>query len=354
MTIRATNSNTRPILTGGKTPTTEPGQAGPLLTVPEYPKRDRLQLTSEAAQKSEEAKVSTTSTQAEVVSKVEASKTGTVQAETTKTETATGADTKKSEEAKKPLRNRGLSSRWGQNPFAEQETFVQTALGGQATSFKNKAGASVELTIVKGDKTSAGFDQYKLKVGNGAINVTVAPGLDAKMLLAKLVDYYTRVPEHLRGNLKEVALENRHNPTDAYWAKVYGQEEFSSAATAGGGLITFWNLAGNPINFGEDTFHHEMGHLIGDSLTKSRKEHATMVPPGWEEAAKADNDRVSRYSGMNPDEDFAETWSYYIYGMSDPAALEALRERVPNRVEICEAIYRNEFDGKRGKGKSND
>lgn len=363
MTIRATNSTYRPTaLNGTKAPAPAAMDDTPSATA-RGAKGDRLALSPQATEVAADdlnaavlAKVRGTAgtTTPEVTTpeskqpETTKAETTTSQSETAKTEankseaatsqTRTETPEKKPEADKKPLFNH--TSYFSQTEhFKQQQPVIEAALAGQPASFKNLLGASVDVAITKGANTSDGYEQYQLKVGTGSFKVTVAPDQDIKALLTKVVEYYSRFPEHMRDGLKSIALETRQNPEDAYWAKVYGNDSFSSAATAGNGAISFWHLKDNPINLSEDTFNHEMGHLLGEAQHTKGPEHGSRVPVGWQEAAKADDDQVSHYAGMNPDEDFAETWSYYLYARTDAKAMEALRERVPNRLKILDALY---------------
>lgn len=223
-----------------------------------------------------------------------------------------------------------------------QEEAVQKALTGDVVTFKTLDGLELALRITPRDASKEALethDFYRLTVGETPVDLKVAKGLNASENLAKLLEYWSKVPAHLRGALKAVELEVTVNPEDAYWAKVFGETSFASAATAGGGTITFWNLQENPYNLSEGTFNHEMGHLIGAGFSSSRTRHAEMVPPGWEEAIAADGNDVSSYGSHNPNEDFAEAWRYYLLATKDPERLREFEEKHPNRVKILRAVH---------------
>lgn len=355
MTIRATQKNTAPIAPAGAKAPAAPDQAVTATAAAEARSGDRLELTSQvqAASTSLAETVARTATaQSELAMKPETTEAVKTEPEKkadmvepeVKNDAATTATVKpetapEQTQKAKPLLTNHLPYYTQKQFFSEHEPLIETAIGGQTVSYANSFGKAVDVTITKGDNAADGHEQYRLKLGNRSIEVSVAPNLPAKTLLAKVVEYLSRFPEPLTGGLKTIALETGHSPLDAYWAKTFNNTSFASAATAGEGVITFWNLAENPINLSEDTFSHEMGHLIGESLKRTGPEFATRVPEGWVEAAKADDDKVSNYAGMNPDEDFAETWSYYLFSKSDEKAMDDLRTRVPNRVKILDALY---------------
>lgn len=232
-----------------------------------------------------------------------------------------------------------------------QEAAIARAIAGEPAGFETLDGKPVVVQVAreaasKSEGPSGPREHYRMTIEGSAFDVKVAKDLDPKEPFAKMVDYYSKVPEHVRPALKSVELETVPNPQDAYWAKVYGRDSFSSAATAGGGNITFWDLANNPYNLNEGHFNHEMAHLIGSGYSQSRTRHAEMVPPGWEEAIKADGNQVSAYGSNNPNEDFSETWRYYLEARRSPESLAAFQEKYPNRTKILEAIYRGDYEGK--------
>lgn len=232
-----------------------------------------------------------------------------------------------------------------------QEAVIEKALAGDIIAFPSSNGATAIVRVAPLDAKKAASDAQakqamRLTVDGHQFQVTVDSGLDTKESLAKLADYLSQVPGHLRPALKSVTLSKTPNPEDAYWARVYGLDSFSSAATAGGGAITIWNLKENPHNLNEGVFNHEMAHLIGSAYSTSKTRHAEMIPPGWEDAMRADNKGVSNYGSHNANEDFSEGWRYYLEARRTPETLKEFKEKFPNRSRILEAIYEKTFEGK--------
>ncbi|MNX36214.1 hypothetical protein D3C86_664950 [compost metagenome] len=232
-----------------------------------------------------------------------------------------------------------------------QEAVIEKALAGEIIAFPNSSGATAIVRLAPLDAKKAASDAQakqaiRLTVDGHQFQVTLDAGLDPKESLAKLADYISKVPGHLRPALKSVTLSQTPNPEDAYWARVYGLDSFSSAATAGGVAITIWNLKENPHNLNEGVFNHEMAHLIGTAYSTSRTRHAEMIPPGWEDAIRADSGRVSNYAAHNANEDFSEAWRYYLEARQTPEKLREFKEKYPNRSRILEAIYEKTFEGK--------
>ncbi len=230
-----------------------------------------------------------------------------------------------------------------------QEAAIGRAIGGEAVSFATLTERTVAVRIArqepsKRDGASEPRESFRLTIDGATFDVKVAKGLDPNEEMAKLVEYFVKVPPHLQRALKSVELEVDANPSDAYWAEVFGQSTFASAATAGGGNITFWKLAENPYNLSEGTFNHEMAHLIGAGYSTSRTRHAEMIPPGWEDAIKADAKAISDYGSNNANEDFSEAWRAYLFARRTPEMLKEFQEKYPNRARILEAIFKGEFD----------
>ncbi|MGE0495356.1 MAG: hypothetical protein AB7S38_39485 [Vulcanimicrobiota bacterium] len=232
-------------------------------------------------------------------------------------------------------------------PPAEQlrRAKLQSALERSETiSITNSAGESVEVRL---SETGSQNDKrvFQIQMGRHSLTVKIPEGQDPIEVLGRLVDYWSQIPEHLRGQAQTVIIENGRNPADASWAETYGIPGFTSAATAGGGTITFWNGVGNLT---EQTFNHEMGHLIGERRTPAERQLEQQFGPwgrwprGWEQAAQADGNHVSEYATHATAEDFAESWAHYLEAREQ--GREALREfrlRYPHRAAYLDAIYEN-------------
>lgn len=353
MSIQASTSNPRPNpLAGIKPPNPLPGDDAPLVPALEALQPDRLQL-SPSTQLAAATKAATTPESTPETAEAKPLKpegtgpdvSGTVVSPETTRNEASQPKTTPEAPVRKSLMN-FPPYHASIIPLTEQRAAVERALGGSPAAFKGAGGATVDLSIAKRPNTLEGHEQFQLTVGSTSIEVTVAPDLDKNELLPRLVDAYAKVPEHLRVILKKVVLQSATNPLDEYWSKQFGANQFASGASAGDGLITFWKLQQHTHNLSQGTFNHELGHLIGEDYSTSHTQFATHVPPGWAEAAQADKDLVSDYAGHNPDEDFAETWSFYVYARTDPQAMAAMRERFPNRIKILDALYNNEFERK--------
>ncbi|MCA9793523.1 MAG: hypothetical protein KC910_17050, partial [Candidatus Eremiobacteraeota bacterium] len=132
-------------------------------------------------------------------------------------------------------------------PPAEQlkRAKLQGALDRSGTvSVTNSAGETVEVRL---SETASQKDKrvFQIQMGRHSLTVKIPEGQDPIEVLGRLVDYWSQIPEHLRGQAQTVVIENGRNPADASWAETYHIPGFTSAATAGDGTITFWNGVGN-------------------------------------------------------------------------------------------------------------
>ena len=192
------------------------------------------------------------------------------------------------------------------------------------------------------------------KEGGKALYSTTVDGLTFEVSLpensarpantiGKIADYVAETPPGLRPALKSLSVEDGANPQDDYFARKYGMPGFQSAATAGGGHITFWN---GTQNLQRDVLNHEMGHVVAEGLndrsgnwtTGPNGEYVT-APKGWPEAATSDHREVSSYGQVHLSEDFAEAWkSYQEARRLGPASTEDFRNRYPNRAALLDQV----------------
>lgn len=63
----------------------------------------------------------------------------------------------------------------------------------------------------------------------------------AEQFACELLQEYVKIPQQMRHVLKEVRISDGPNPADKEWEKRYGIPGFSSAASAGDGVMTFCN-----------------------------------------------------------------------------------------------------------------
>lgn len=219
---------------------------------------------------------------------------------------------------------------------------------------------SMEMKELNGRTVNVGFKRtgtegdlavYEMTAEGQTVTLKAAPEEDLPWEMARAAQLVTQISPKHRKVVKLIEIHNEANPMDAYWEKTYNMPGFVSAATATQSKIQFWN--GNR-NMYEATFHHEVGHLVGQRLSKKGD---SFVPEGWEDAAKADAKVPTSYAGASMVEDFAESYSVYVTlrngrpayaaGTKDLAEFE---EKYPNRAKLLAAFYEAEMSAPEPKG----
>jgi uncharacterized Zn-binding protein involved in type VI secretion len=134
-------------------------------------------------------------------------------------------------------------------------------------------------------------------------------------------------------SINTVVLSPNVNPDDAYWAQQYNTPGFQSAATGGGGVVTYYPVMATADQQGMDsTMLHESGHCLSGKLYNN-----VTTPPQWQAAMTADNRSVSAYSDNATAEDFAESTS--MYGATKGTSCEATaRQLYPKRYEELDKL----------------
>jgi hypothetical protein len=94
--------------------------------------------------------------------------------------------------------------------------------------------------------------------------------------LGKLRESLDAAPKVLSKHLVSVDMLSGRNPGDVYWTERYDGEEFHAGATAGGGVMTYYQ--GRDANI--STTRHELAHLAQETNGPSHDE--------WVEAIRAD------------------------------------------------------------------
>jgi hypothetical protein len=229
---------------------------------------------------------------------------------------------------------------------------VGTALeSGESGTFVNGNGDEVEFEVEQGESTED-HDVYSVTVGGNEVTVNIPPGENAEEVLARLTDFYSQQPENVQGAVNTINIEPGRNPSDEYWAEEYDTPGFTSAATGGGGTITFWN---GSQYVQEGIFDHEFGHNIGSAVRNEQNAEtgwfgdvvnsivdsitgdadSQNVPRGYSQAAEGDGNSVSDYGDNAIAEDFAETWEAYSTALEQgPKALAAFQLQYPDRYAL--------------------
>lgn len=233
--------------------------------------------------------------------------------------------------------------------------FVQTALEtGQGVRFKNGNGENATISL-KQNRNVGTSASYTLGMGQDKLEIQVPPGVDPTVALGRVADYYSQQKENLRGALDTIRIDANPNPDNEYWGKKYGIEDFRSAATGGGGKITFYE---GLSHLNESVFNHEFGHNVGAAVrvaqdrearqtgqlgamkrldTQTGDNRSANVPRGQSRAAAADGRSVSNYGESSIGEDFAEFFEAYREAEEKgSAALARLAKKYPNRYALLQ------------------
>ena len=224
--------------------------------------------------------------------------------------------------------------------IAQQELAILEAVNsGKPVSFTNANGHTEELTVRQIQNTR----------GNAVYEITGADGhtmrieselgaSENRTVLARLADYYTQFPEHLRDSVNKIEFRRESDDTAAAVFYPFGDR------------IVFYD---GLRNLNEEVFDHEFAHGIGyenDGLGEDVLGYIGRIftgsagegtPKGWTEAIAADPEpRISDYANTNIKEDFAECWAAYMEARDNgPEALAKLEEAYPARYAIMDELY---------------
>lgn len=220
------------------------------------------------------------------------------------------------------------------------------AQGGAPVPFVNSDGVTENVQVQPLAPTlfplPANFQPtYEVQVGDSpSFTVTFEDeAVDHNQALAALVDGYSETSPELRGSLHTVTVSPDPKINDITGGAT------SATATFNTGNITF-HEGDKYLN--ADTFHHELGHLIGADQPGGFGPFSLFgdaAPEGWGEAAAQDGNFVTPYaeSGHTQNdsynEDFAESWAAYMTAVDEgPSALDAFAARYPARFAILEGL----------------
>lgn len=219
-----------------------------------------------------------------------------------------------------------VNEREDQELIAQQEAQIAESLanGGDTVSFTNSNGETEELSVRQVESTG-GDVVYELEGEDGNI-IRVESGLsaeDSTVGLARVADYYTQLPDHLRQGVEEIEF--------------HAEPDDTAAADYSDGRIRFFD---GLEHINEEVFNHEVGHAVGDGLDEDSE--ARLTPEGWEPATESDPDAVSDYSDEGLEEDFADSFAAYLEARENgPEALAEFAELYPERYAILEDVYAN-------------
>lgn len=204
--------------------------------------------------------------------------------------------------------------------------------------FQNSAGGREYLSI-RAMPIHKDHLNFEVWLGTSTLTVSVARTMPhPHAALARALDLFSQLPQDTRYPLRTLKLETGADPFDAYFQAKYHDPSLVGGSSARGSTVTIWHAATNLYNLRPRRLDHEIGHLIGMARSQDR----TFCPPGWHSAITADGpgNAVSAYARVNPDEDFTESWSFYILARQQgPQVLAGFRQRYPHRSALLDEIY---------------
>lgn len=258
-----------------------------------------------------------------------------------------------------------------------QQSAVDGALAGDGrVTFSNSEGRSFDMQL---RKTKLG---YEYRAGKDRLNIRFDPKFTEQQrreALAKLIDYHSQEPEHLRRAVQHINVEpgdravkvkkdqslttllqaqgfKKMTPSLLEAMKeVNGWKEVPTTFKAGDTVqvpvknygayfagddargVTFVGIK----NIEESTFRHEFGHGVGYLAT------ADFLPRDWHRLAAKDPETVSKYGSRKDkqtgvpemSDDFAEFYLAYMEAReTGPKAMADLKRRFPNRSQVIEQI----------------
>lgn len=161
----------------------------------------------------------------------------------------------------------------------------------------------------------------------------------------RLADYYSQIPEHLRGNAKTYVITDKS-------AAEYRNKPGNTAAATFTPLTKTIRFYDGLRSVNESIFNHEYGHATGYAI-ESRQDNIFETvfagldrfergaPEGWKSAMRSDAGPVSKYATKNWREDFAESFTAYQeareYG-SDVVD-SSITTRFPARAKILREVF---------------
>ena len=137
--------------------------------------------------------------------------------------------------------------------------------------------------------------------------------------------------------ITRVEVDPKANPADAFWAKQYGDPNFTSYMTAGGeGIVRIYpQTTKQSQDYLDGTLHHESGHTLSQKAWGESYDDKRWTP--WKDAITKDPGLASAYAKNAPGEDIAETYQLYHQVKGTPQeAVE--RKRMPERFKIIDAL----------------
>jgi len=211
------------------------------------------------------------------------------------------------------------------------------AFDGKREKYKLHGPTEVKNHEFKGGKADA--LKYEVEIDGKKIPVWMPKNPDASMKyhsIEEVAKGLAALPASSRKLVKEVSVEEKVNPDDAYWATKYGDPNFHSYMTAGEeGVISIYpGKTKESQDYLDGTMIHETGHTL------SRQKWGEDDDPkwkDWKDAMASDGISSSQYAKKSQGEDFAETLQLYQQVKGTPQEAE-VRALMPERFKIIDEL----------------
>ncbi|MBN9687189.1 MULTISPECIES: hypothetical protein [unclassified Corallococcus] len=183
--------------------------------------------------------------------------------------------------------------------------------------------------------------RYEVEIEGQRIPVFVAKNPDASRgafhSIEEVAEGLATLPPANRALVKQVDVDGKSNPQDAYWEQVYNQPGFRSYMTAGAeGIITIYPSEKKQTQaFMDSSLIHETGHTL--SHVHWGSDNADPRWDGYRAAMASDGFVPSDYARSSPSEDFAETLVLYQKVRGTPQEAE-VRALMPGRFRLIDDL----------------
>lgn len=155
--------------------------------------------------------------------------------------------------------------------------------------------------------------------------------------LEEVVKGLAALPDSSRRLIRQVNVDGKRNPADAYWEKVYNTPGFRSYMTAGAaGVVDIYPTVHRQTQASCDaSLIHETGHILSGQKWGNWQSSAQWAD--WDAAVRSDGLAPSGYAKNSKTEDFSESLTLYQLFASTPSGAE-FRAMFPERYRIIDEL----------------
>jgi len=183
--------------------------------------------------------------------------------------------------------------------------------------------------------------RYDVELDGRTIPVFLSQDIEPKDGVMHSLDEVVRglaaLPASSRALIKQVNMDGKRNPSDAYWGEVYHDPGFRSYMTAGAaGVVDIYPTVYRQTQHACDaSLIHETGHILSGRTWGNWQSDPRWA--GWDAASQKDGLSPSTYARSSRTEDFSETLTLYQLSKGTPYEAE-YRAMFPARWAAMEAV----------------